>query len=148
MVERYRGAPNAWARRWVVDSIVDQIREAGGRFVEKVEDHFFQVSEKVAREKVSHALREKCPLTTLTDLESSLRRRLSDPNRKTDEYHFIAANERLLRVDLPDSEHATEKAVRNILTTEIQSMFVSASTVSDSLFVIEHPQVSISSKQR
>ena len=133
----------------VVDSIVDQIREAGGRFVEKVardQDVWLQVSEKVAREKVSHALRDKCPLSTLADAKSSLKRRLADPNRKTDDYHFIAANERLLRVDLPESDHATDEAVEYILTTEIESIGVAASTVSDdSLMVAEQPKVSISS---
>ena len=86
------------------------MREAGCRFLEKLEreeDVWLQVSEKVAREKVSHALRDKSPVSTLTDAKSRLKRRLADPNNKTDDYHFIAANKRLLRVDLPEIDHAT-----------------------------------------
>ena len=132
----------------VVESIVDQIRAAGGRFVEKLkQDHDFwiQVSDKVAKEKVSHALRDKYPLSTLADAKSRLKRRLADPNRETNDYHFIAANERLLRIDLPDTEYATDEAVEYILTAEIESIGV---TGSDSLFVEERPQVSISSPPR
>jgi hypothetical protein len=112
------------------------MREAGCRFLEKLEreeDVWLQVSEKVAREKVSHALRDKSPVSTLTDAKSRLKRRLADPNNKTDDYHFIAANERLLRVALPDSEHKTDEAVEKILTAEIESIgVISASTVSNS----------------
>ena len=150
-LDRRREAPNRRAKSLIVESIVDQIRAAGGRFLEKIDrdqDFWIQISERCAREKVSHALRDKYPLSTLTDAKSRLKRRLADPNRKTSDYHFIVANERLLRADLPDNVYATDEAVECILTTEIESIGVSVSTVSDSLFVEEQPQVPISSLPR
>ena len=134
----------------LVKTIVNQIRAAGGRFLEKLErdkDLWLEVSEKVAREKVSHALRDKHPLSTLTDTMSKLTRRLADPNHKTDDKHFIAANERLLRAHLPDNEHAKDDAVEHILTAEIESIRPNEAILDPvlSLFVEEHPHVLISS---
>ena len=150
-LERHREAQNRKAKSLIVESIIGQIRVAGGRFVEKLErdQHFWlEVSDKFAREKVAHALRDKYPLTTLTDAKSKLKNRLADPNRNTDDYHFIAATERLLRVHLPESEHATDEAVGRILTAEIESLGVSAPTVSSNLFGEQQSQVSISSPPR
>ena len=134
----------------VVKSIVPQrIRAAGGRFLEKLErdqDVWLQVSEEVAGEKVSHAPRDNHPLSNLTDAAKSMHKnRLAAPNRKTDDSHFIAANEWLLRVHLPDSDHATDDAVRRSLTAEIESTRPQEAIPDPvvSLFAEDHPHVSV-----
>ena len=73
--------------------------------------------------------------------------RLADLNRKTDDSHFIAANEWVLRVHLPDSDHATDDAAGRILTAEIESTRPKEAIPDPvvSLFAEEQPHVLISS---
>jgi hypothetical protein len=65
---RYQYAVNRKAKRNVVNSILQQIEIAEGRFLEKTSsnmDHLILVSAPVSRLKVSHALRDKLPLNTI-----------------------------------------------------------------------------------
>lgn len=121
-LERYRETESRRAKSVVVQSLYNQIREAGGRFLVKrrQDDYLIQVPDKVAREKISHALRDKFPRSTLRDVKAKLRRGLS-PNRFK-ENPFVTANARLLRVSLPEAQHASDDHVEHILTTELEAM--------------------------
>jgi hypothetical protein len=104
-VERYTEAgAGRKGKSLVVQSIYNAVREAGGRFLTKQrkDDTFFvEVSEVVAREKISHALRDKLPADHLNAVKAKLLRETSCSRRYGDEI-FVAANARILRVDLPD----------------------------------------------
>jgi hypothetical protein len=71
----------------VVDSILQQIEMVDGRFLEKAssnENHWVIVPAKVARLKVSHALRDKLPLNTIQKAKIKLVELFKHHSRRTD----------------------------------------------------------------
>jgi hypothetical protein len=88
---------------------------------------WFEVSHKVMRDKVSHALRDKHPRSNLEYAKAiMLSVHLRTGYRQCvgrEEDHFVAAaNERLLRVQLPERECANDVNVECILTHELESL--------------------------
>jgi hypothetical protein len=125
--DRYVFAPNRASKGVVVNSIVNQVQLAGGRFLERTKhlqygEIWSPVNPALARQKVAHALRDKYPL----DSEGKVFRRL-----KTDIaslswqfgiwedhlYHMI--NCYVLNTDLPRMEHASDNYIEGILFQEI-----------------------------
>jgi hypothetical protein len=128
-LERFRNSKNGITKSLVVQSLVRQIRQAGGRFLENHDPHqemWIQVSDKVMRGKVSHALRDKhfhANLEFAKTIMCSIHLRTGDRQRIDGDDNFVAVvNERLLRVELPDERKcASGSNVECILTHEIAS---------------------------
>jgi hypothetical protein len=117
----------------VVQSLVRQIRHAGGRFLQNCtaadgqrRDVWIEVSDKVMRDKVSHALRDKHPRSNIEYAKAimlSVHRRTGDGQWVCRDDHFVAAaNERLLRVELPERACTSAINVECILTHELESL--------------------------
>lgn len=131
-VERYMNAESGRkGKSLVVESIYNQIRESGGRFLikKRKDDTFFvEVTESVAREKISHALRDKLPADELNELKAKLQREVACSQRYGDEI-YKAANARLLRIDLPDrlqslpvpQNRQRDDRVHQILAAELEA---------------------------
>lgn len=126
-VDRYRDAVNRRNKTLVVHSIYNQIIESGGRFLVRRcynDDHYVLLSDKAAREKISHALRDKLPLSFLGNVKNKLQRRQRGALSESRfiEEAYIAANALLLRVHLPQARHASDDYVEIILTGELEKM--------------------------
>lgn len=125
-MERYTEADGSRRiKSLFIQSLYEQIREAGGRFLIKRNSSFVQVSEKVAREKISHSFKcKKLPLSQRFKVaKTKLLKQAWSSNRFGDNF-FIAANARLLRVDLPKgAPNASDNRVENLLTEELESMY-------------------------
>jgi len=114
-----------------VRSLALQIRQAGGRFLEKCDtlggrnDVWIEVSDKVVRDKISHALRDKHPRYNLEYAKAiMLSVHLRTPGKciDQDDYVVAAANELLLRAQLPKGECSSDINVEYILTEELESL--------------------------
>jgi hypothetical protein len=57
-LERYLASPSRQDKSLIIISIVKLIQEIGGRFLQWKKDHWIELGEKQAREKVGHALRD------------------------------------------------------------------------------------------
>jgi hypothetical protein len=106
-LNRYRYAINRKAKRKVVDSILQEIESAGGRFLEKVAtqvgDHLIVVSAKTSRLKVSHALRDKIPLNTIQKAKIRLRELFKHhtmKNENSEESVYNAINDMIFHTSL------------------------------------------------
>jgi hypothetical protein len=111
----------------VVQSLYDQILQAGGPFLVKQRRHdgFYctHAPQKLVRKKISHALRDKCPLPSLREVQVNLRQSLIVEARFFDN-PFIAANAGLLRVQLPKYKNASDNHVESILFAELEAMML------------------------
>lgn len=128
-LERYREAESRRAKTLVVHSLYHQIIDNGGRFlVEQTTrnngPYYTPASDKTAREKISHALRDKFPLSSLGDVKIKLheqRRGGLLSTRFVDET-FMAANTLILQVKLPQNRHTSDIHVEGLLTAELYRM--------------------------
>lgn len=120
-LDRYKEAKSRKEKSSVVASVLRQIRNAGGRFlVLNADEKVVLASEKVAKEKISHALRDKTPFEGMKVARERLRIRLGEDASPCEHYHYLVANERLLRVDLPSDQHAADDKFERILAEEIE----------------------------
>jgi hypothetical protein len=124
--ERYRLDQNRRVKGKVVNSIVTQIQKAGGRFLERsrhCEHLWYPVFPSVARQKVSHALRDKCATNPLSNAISELKARILDQSllflqREDDIFDEISSI--ILNATLPQMEHASDQLVTTILAFEVE----------------------------
>lgn len=127
-LERYRETESRRAKTLVVHSLYNQILDNGGRFLVKRgkgdQEFYVTVSDKVAREKISHALRDKFPLSSLRNIKAKLQqqRRGDSASQRLVDDPFIDANDMLLQVELPEARHASDDHVEIILTAELETM--------------------------
>jgi hypothetical protein len=84
-LRRYMEATNRMEKTLVVNSVSEAIHEAGGRFLkakDSTETIWFQVNQKLAREKVGHALRDavamRLKMSNTSEPPVAIRRRASD----------------------------------------------------------------------
>lgn len=120
-LDRYKEAKSRKEKSSVVASVLCQIRDSGGKFlILNVDDKVVLATEKMAKEKISHALRDKTPFPGMKVAREQLRRRLGNHASRCEHYHYLVANERILQVDLPSDQHAADDKVERILTEEIE----------------------------
>jgi hypothetical protein len=114
----------------VVNSIVRHVQAAGGRFLEMTKyfndgELWLPVSEAVAREKVSHALRDKLPLDSKGSVFCRLKAGISNLSLEygtKDDYTYDLITSLVLSTDLPRMEHASDKLVEGILFQELKKL--------------------------
>lgn len=120
-LDRYKEAKSRKEKSSVVASVLCQIRDSGGKFlILNVDDKVVLATEKMAKEKISHALRDKTPFPGMKVAREQLRRRLGNHASQCEHYHYLVANKRILQVDLPSDQHAADDKVEHILTEEIE----------------------------
>jgi hypothetical protein len=121
-LNRYRYAINRKTKRKVVDSILQQIESAGGRFLEKAstheEDHLIVVCAKVSRLKVSHALRDKIPLNAIQKAKIRLRELFKHhtmKNEDSEENVYNAINAMIFHTSLDHHDNTCGNHVEKVL---------------------------------
>lgn len=105
-VERYKNLTTRRDKSMMVQSVYSQIIKAGGRFLVKRphDQYYIPVSEVVAREKISHSLRDKFPTVAKqlrNYVRTKLRQDLVSKRYEDDFYHEITA--KLLDFEFPKS---------------------------------------------
>ena len=145
----------------MVDSILQQIERAGGRFLEKVstsEDHLVVVSAKVSRLKVTHALRDKLPLNPVERAKIKLNelfKHHSITNEDRNESIYNLINAMIFHTSLHHYDHACSNHVEKVLSKIIieflekiidgrkesnKKAFVGYSTISSRIHEVENSE--------
>jgi hypothetical protein len=129
--DRYVCASSRKAKRMVVYSIVNQVHAAGGRFL--VRNKYFNngelwtsVSPTIAREKVSHALRDKYPLDTQGSVFCRLKAEITNLTLRLgvkDDCLYDLITSFILSTALPRMEHASDNYIEDILFQRIAQQF-------------------------
>jgi hypothetical protein len=130
-LDRYRYAIDRSAKSRVVNSIVKQVQQLEGRFLERCDEHgacWLPVSSDIARRKVSHALRDKFPMEPLQKSFGELKARIKlcfvKCNVEEDRL-YDKLNMRVLQALLPNMDHASDAYIENLLTYEVEQ-FISS----------------------
>jgi hypothetical protein len=131
--DRYICAPSRKVKGKVVYSIVRQVQAAGGRFLvrRKYCNHgelWTPVTPSVAREKVSHALRDKYPPDSQGSVYCRLKTYITNLSllfglKDDDVYDLITSF--ILCTDLPRMEHASDNYIKEILFHKIAQLLKS-----------------------
>lgn len=126
-MERYTETESRTSKSLVVQSLLNQILDNGGRFLVKRrrDDAFIQASERVARDKISHAFRDKkLPHSIgLRSVKTKLCKLVVDKERFGDDL-FIAASARILRTQLPEADcPGIHDCVDHLLNAELEKMY-------------------------
>jgi hypothetical protein len=121
----------------VVNNIVRQVHAAGGRFLEKSTTFCYQrlwlpVSPTIARDKVSHALRDKFPPDSQGGVYCKIKSHIANVSLQCGikiDFLYELITSHVLSIDLPRMEHASDNYVESILFQKATELLNSHVTI-------------------